>query len=422
MKMRLVQTVAGFCLLAANVLAADVSGDWEFAGTSLGDTKYARITFQLAGEKLTGRLNEIALEGRVKNDEITFTGKRGDNKFGDFSGKIAGEKIEGTAKYDGQEVKWNARRFAVPPSTPQTHNFEPKEFHRVFSDSIAPALRIFPGDTVNTWSVDSGGVDRNGVKLSQGGNPQTGPFYVEGAMPGDLLEVKLTRIRLNRDFADSGDRIMAPALNPWNLPKFDDHADSTWLLDREKMLGRLKNPTAHLTNYTVQLQPFLGCVGVAPAGHQSFRTGYLGSYGGNLDYNQLREGTTVFLPVFAPGALLFLGDGHAAQGDGELTGDALETSMDIQFTVKVHPGKSTGNPYYENDEYLMASGIAGSLNDALQNATTSLFELIKRKYKLADKEVALILGTALQYNIAEVVDPLLHVVAKVRKEALSSIK
>ena len=139
------------------------------------------------------------------------------------------------------------------------------------------------------------------------------------------------------------------------------------------MIARLKNPTAHLTNYTVKLQPFLGCVAVAPSGHQSFRTGYLGNYGGNLDYNQLREGTTIYLPVFVPGALLFLGDGHAAQGDGELTGDALETSMDIEFTVSVQQGKSTGKPFFENDEYLMASGIAGSLNDALQEATSLLF-------------------------------------------------
>jgi acetamidase/formamidase len=422
MRTRIFLAAVGLCSIAVRVFAADVSGDWEFAGTSLGDTKYARVTFHTDGEKLTGRLSEITLEGRVKEDEITFTGKRGGGKFGDFFGKIADDKIEGTAHYDGQEVKWKARRFAIPPSSPQTHDFEPKEFHRVFSDSIAPVLHIFPGDTVNTWSVDAGGVDRNGVKLSQGGNPQTGPFYVEGAMPGDLLEVKLTKIRLNRDYAVSGDRIMAPALNPWNLPKFEDHADGTWLLDREKMLGRLKHPTPHLTNYTVRLQPFLGCIAVAPPGHQSFRTGYLGSYGGNLDCNLLREGTTVYLPVFAPGALLFVGDGHAAQGDGELTGDALETSMDIQFTVKLHQGKSTGNPYFENDEYLMASGIAGSLNDALQGATSSLFDIIKRDYKLGDKEAALVFGTALQYNIAEVVDPLVHVVAKVRKEALAKLK
>jgi amidase len=422
MKLKFLFMALPLCSMLANVPAADLSGDWEFAGTSLGETKYARIHFKMEAEKLTGNLNEIRLEGSATNDQIKFTGKRGGEKFGDFSGTVQGDKIEGTAKYDGQDATWTARRFPSPPATLRTHTFEPKEFHRVFSDSIPPVLRIFPGETVKTWSVDSGGIDSKGTKLSLGGNPQTGPFYVEGAMPGDLLVVKLNRIRLNRDSAESGDRIMAPAMNPWNLPKFEDRANGKWVLDREKMIARLKNPTAHLTNYTVKLQPFLGCVAVAPSGHQSFRTGYLGNYGGNLDYNQLREGTTIYLPVFVPGALLFLGDGHAAQGDGELTGDALETSMDIEFTVSVQQGKSPGKPFFENDEYLMASGIAGSLNDALQEATSLLFNILKYEYTLSDKEVALILGTAVEYNIAEVVDPLVHIVAKLRKEALANLK
>lgn len=403
-------------------MSADVGGDWVFAGTSLGDTKYARVHFKVDGEKLTGRLNEISFEGTVKNDDINFTGKRGSEKFGDFSGKVHGEKMEGTAKYDGADVKWTARRFAAPPAKPQTHTFEPKEFHRLFSDSIPPALHIFPGDTVKTWTVDAGGTDSKGVRRSGGGNPETGPFYVEGAMPGDLLVVKINRLRLNRDWAESGNRVSANAMIPWSLPKYEDKADGTWLLDREKLIGRLKNPTPHLTNYTVKLEPMLGCIAVAPPGHQSFRTGYLGNYGGNLDYNQIREGTTVYLPVFAPGALLFVGDGHALEGDGELTGDALETSMDIEFTVSVREGKLTGSPCAENDEYLMACGIGNSLTDALQSATSSLFEWLKRDYKLGDKEAALVLGTAMHYNIAEVVDPLAHVVAKIRKDVLVNVK
>src|SRR5207244_1672301 len=115
-----------------------------------------------------------------------------------------------------------------------------------------------------------------GVRRCPGGNPQTGPFYIEGAMPGDLLAVKINRLKLNRDSAESGNRIVASALSPYNLPKFDDPADGTWLLDREKGVGRLKNPTKHLTNYTVKLQPMLGCIATAPPAHQAFRTGYLG--------------------------------------------------------------------------------------------------------------------------------------------------
>lgn len=174
-------------------------------------------------------------------------------------------------------------------------------------------LRIFPGDTVRTWTVDAAGTDSKRVWRSQGGNPQTGPFYIEGAMPGDTLVVKLTRVRLNRDSAISSGRIASSALTPGYVErtKYQDNFDSDWVLDRVNGVARLKNPSAHLKNYTIPLQPMLGCIAVAPPGHQSFRTGYPGTFGGNMDYNQMREGATVYLPVFAPGALLFVGDGHA---------------------------------------------------------------------------------------------------------------
>jgi len=419
--------VFGIPPFSGHVLAAaDVSGEWEFAGVYLNDTNYARVTLQTDGEKLTGRLNELKLEGTMKGSELAFGARRPNGaSFGDFTGKVAGNRLSGTAVWAGdRKVNWWAKRAAMPPATPQVHDFEPAQFHRVFSDAIAPALRIFPGDTVRTWTVDAGGVDSKGVTRSPGGNPQTGPFYVEGALPGDTLVVKLNRVRLNRDYANSGNRIVPTAVSPNYVQgtKYAEKFDSTWVLERERGIARLKNPSLHLTNYTVKLQPMLGCIAVAPPGHQAFRTGFLGSYGGNLDYNQLREGTTVYLPVYAPGALLFVGDGHAAQGDGELTGDALETSMDVEFTVGLVKGAMNSGPRAENDDYLMALGIANSLPDALRAATTELAEWLQRDYRLQPDEAALVLGTALEYNIAEVVDPLVHVVAKLRKEHLRRLK
>ena len=140
-----------------------------------------------------------------------------------------------------------------------------------------------------------------------------------------------------------------------------------------------------------------------------------------MDYNQLREGTTVYLPVFALGALLFVGDGHALQGAGELTGDALETSMEFSFSVDLIKGKGLNMPRAENAEYRMASGIANSLPEALQQATTNLSQWLAADYKLTPNEVALVLGTAIQYDVAEVVDPLVHVVARIDKKALASL-
>jgi acetamidase/formamidase len=166
----------------------------------------------------------------------------------------------------------------------------------------------------------------------------------------------------------------------------------------------------------------LGCVGVAPGGGNQYRSGALGGYGGNMDYNQLREGVTVYLGVNVPGALLFVGDGHATQGAGELTGDALETSMDIEFTVELQQGNGPGNPRFENADYLMASGIAGSIDDAFRGATTNLVRWLERKYGLNAAEVSSVLGTAMVYEVAEVVDPSVHVVAKIPKAVLAGLK
>jgi acetamidase/formamidase len=166
----------------------------------------------------------------------------------------------------------------------------------------------------------------------------------------------------------------------------------------------------------------LGCVGVAPPNGQTFRSGWLGPWGGNMDYNGLREGVTVYLPVFQDGALLFVGDGHALEGDGELTGDALETSMDVEFTVNLIRGMSTQAPRFENDEFLMASGIGGSLQDALQQSTTQLANWLQRDYKLSPNESNIILGAAMRYEIAEVVDPQVHIVAKISKAVLATLK
>jgi acetamidase/formamidase len=126
--------------------------------------------------------------------------------------------------------------------------------------------------------------------------------------------------------------------------------------------------------------------------------------------------------VFEPGALLFVGDGHAAQGDGELTGDALETSMDVEFTVDVLQGKSSGGPRLESAEYVMALGIANSLPEALQRATTQLARWLEDEYKLNSSEVAMVMGFAVKYDIAEVVDPHVNVVAKIPRSGLAGLK
>jgi len=406
--------------------SADISGMWVATAMVMGEPRVGRFVFKVDGEKLTGTgLNNLLINGKLDGSKLEFgLWTASGTPRATLKGTVENGKMSGTIVLNGQPGTWTAERLATRPAdAPRLHTFEPTQFHRLFSGSIAPVLRIFPGDTVHTWSVDAGGVDHQSVRRSMGGNPQTGPFYIEGALPGDMLVVHLKRLRLNRDFAVSGSSIAGSALAPYYLQGIKEvpNFDSKWKLDRERGVATLANPTEKLKNFSITLRPMLGCVGVAPPRNQAFATGDLGPYGGNMDYNEVREGTTLYLPVFQTGALLFMGDGHAAQGDGELTGDALETSMEIEFTVDVIQGKSSGGPRAENDEYLMAFGIGGSLQDALQRATTALAQWIESDYKLNSAEVAVVLGTSIRYDVAELVDPHIHVVAKIKKSALAQI-
>lgn len=414
--------------LCGCVLAADLTGTWNLHLIRFGEeVNGARVELKAEGSKVTGTLNELKLEGTVEGEtlQLKLTRPNG-SAWGTLDGKVTGDNIAGNVHQGSDTFQWTARRApAARAGGPRTHTFEPVAFHRQFSGSIPPVLHIEPGDTVKTTTVDAGGTDAKGVRRSMGGNPETGPFYVDGAMPGDTLAIRFNRIRLNRDTAGSGDRIVAGALEPYYFRdlKFDDKFDSEWKLDREAGFATPAKPTDRMKNFRVKLSPMLGCVGVAPPANQALRSGWLGPWGGNMDYNGLREGVTVYLPVFQEGALLFVGDGHAVQGDGELTGDALETSMDVEFTVNLVKGERFGSgPRMESDDYLMASGIAGSLPDALQTATTTLARWLERDYKLTPNEVALVLGSSMRYDIAEVVDPQVHIVAKVSKAVLAGLK
>jgi acetamidase/formamidase len=419
-----------FALLAFALpaLAQSPAGNWIANLKFFDRDNYQRMELKVDGTKVTGKLDGDALDGTYENGRIQATVKPNPRTTITLDGRVEGDRITGSAKAieeDGtSELVWEARRAPEPSMSHRTHTFEPSQFQHFFSDAIEPVLRINPGDSVKTWSVDAGGTDPKGVRRTSGGNPLTGPFYIEGAVPGDTLAVRFTRIRLNRDTAISGPMIVNGALNPGYVEqrKRVEGYNSDWKLDREGGFAMLQKPTEALKNYRVPIAPMLGCVGVAPPAGMRYRSGFLGSFGGNMDYGQLREGVTVYLPVFVPGALLFVGDGHALQGAGELTGDALETSMDIEFTVELNPGMAPPAPRFENADYFMASGIAGSIDDAFRGATTNLVRWMERKYGLNAAEVSSVLGTSIAYDVAEVVDPSVHIVAKVPKSVLAALK
>ena len=409
----------------------DISGVWEVSTVLFGKTwTVERFIFEVNDEQVTGvasneSLGELRIEGKAVGQNIQFNLLSLDSAYAvNYEGLIHNGAISGTVRMDGAQYEWTARRTATRPSQhPRVHHFVPQEFHRVFSGLIAPALRVFPGDTVRTETVDSGGRDGDSVVRSLRGNPVTGPFYIEGAVPGDTLVVHFSRVRLNRDTAYSGRSIIRNALTPNYLQSVNPviDFDRNWQLDIERGVAMLANPTPRLVNFEVALQPMLGCVGVAPPRSQAISTGDSGNHGGNMDYNEIGEGTTVYLPVFQQGAMLLMGDGHAVQGDGELTGAALETSLKIEFTVEVLAGKSIGTPRSENDKFLMAIGIGGSLTQAVQRATSELARWLQSDYNLNAAEVAMVLGTSMRYDVAELVGKQVSIVAKISKSVIAQL-
>ncbi len=303
------------------------------------------------------------------------------------------------------------------------HEFEPTTFH-VTIGSHEPVLRVADGDTIATWCVDAGGYDRSFERITEGGNPQTGPFYVEGAKPGDTLEVRLDRLWPNRERGFTGTLVAPGVVDPWFASRLAyDSApeDDFWTLDLERGTARLESPPPGLESLPeLPLEPMLGCFGVAPSRGQAISCATSGPHGGNMDYRGFREGVTVYFPVFVEGALLHVGDGHALQGDGEIVGTGIEVSFDVELTVRVLEGKAIHWPRAENDEFVMAVGNARPLDQALQHATTELMRLLEDDFGLSHRASSALLGQCIRYDIGNVYDPAYTVVAKIEKAFLPS--
>lgn len=270
---------------AAGLLYAQ-SGDWLITLTEFGQPQYQRAELKFDGEKITGRTGPLTLEGTVRGGQVEMEAKLPNGAIaGKLSGTWTNGEIRGQGTRGTSPVQFTARLIPPRPAAQQTHRFTPTVFYNYFNSSAPPVLTIFPGDTVESWSVDAGGTDAEGKRRSPGGNPLTGPFYVEGALPGDTLSVHFTRIHLTRDSAGSGQRVSPNALEPRYLAQQKDvqNFDSNWTLDRQGGQARLTKPTEKLKDYRVPMKPMLGCVGVAPPQQQSLRSGYLGTFGGNMD-------------------------------------------------------------------------------------------------------------------------------------------
>jgi amidase len=301
-----------------------------------------------------------------------------------------------------------------------THDFEPTHFH-VTIGSHEPVLRVASGDTIRTWCVDAAGCGRDGEQITDGGNPQTGPFLVQGAEPGDTLAVNLDRIWPNRLRGVSGQVVAPHVVDPSfvsELPSRDVGGD-WWSLDLDLGTARLEDPPHGLEALgELPLAPMLGCFGVAPPRGQAISTATSWTHGGNMDDRGFRAGVTVYFPVFVDGALLHVGDGHALQGDGEIVGTGIEVSVDVELTVEVLKGKEISWPRAEDDEFVMAIGNARPLDEAVQHATTELMRLLAEDYGLDYRASSALLGQCIRYDVGNVFDPAYTAVAKIEKRLL----
>jgi acetamidase/formamidase len=309
---------------------------------------------------------------------------------------------------------------ALPSQPPQAHRFQPTAYYTTYSFAHPPALHIRPGDRVATTTIDAAGFDASGKRVSPGGNPQTGPFYVEGAEPDDTLVVTIDKIAPNRATGYSGSLLAPYAVTPQAIAdRIDrDPKRMIWNIDVAKGTVSIDSPDLTPPRLELPLRPMLGCIAVAPARKEAIAAITPGAFGGNMDYAGMTAGVTLMLPVNEPGALLFLGDGHARMGEAEAAGTGVETSMDVEFTVHLVKKKPIAWPRLETDAYIMVLGSARPLLEAFQLATSEMHRWLIADYGFSERGASTFMGQALEYEIANVVDPNFTVVAKMRKGLL----
>ncbi len=288
-----------------------------------------------------------------------------------------------------------------------------ENIHREWNSEIDPVLRVEPGEIVryncrDSWDglitpeMTSEGVP-DALENRTGGMPLTGPIWVEGALPGDVLEIEI----LNVDHADWGWTVFRPSEDEFGLlyEEFDHWGLHYWHLNDE--VGEF------VDGIKVPLDPFPGTIGLAPKDDSIRELGPPHNAGGNIDTKHLTAGTTLFLPVKVPGGFLSIGDGHAAQGDGEICGGAIETPMTIDVRISVDTERSITQPQYWMPDgpasrgtvsTYATTGISNNLMEAARKATSAMVRHLHEERGLSRDDAYILTSVAANLTINEVVD------------------
>ena len=279
-----------------------------------------------------------------------------------------------------------------------------------------PVLTIQSGDTVTiqamaTYSpttLRNGGVKEEDIEpelkaiydqvqdKGPGGHILTGPIFIEGAEPGDTLEVRIQKIRLNTAYATNGFRPTRGV-----LPKEDFDRDRSKIipLDRDRMVALFAS------NIEIPLHPFFGSMGVAPpAAAGRINSGPPGIHAGNLDNKDLVEGTKLFIPVHVKGALFEVGDGHAGQGNGEVDITAMETSLTGTFQFVLRKDMHLKGPRGETPTHWIAMGLDPSLDQATIYAVRDAIDFLVTEKHLSREDAYALCSVAVDFNITQAVD------------------
>jgi amidase len=292
-----------------------------------------------------------------------------------------------------------------------------------------PVLHLKSGDILDTNTLDcfGNGLKKPGDTLSMatGDNPLAGPFYVEGAEPGDTLAVKILDLQVD---GNTGIGAFAPGFGAINETNYTpmlhaplpervwfypiNHADNTATFKALDSDFSVKIP----------IHPFFGCIGVAPANGEARSSVVPAEFGGNMDSPEASVGNTVYFPVNVKGGLLYIGDGHAAMGDGEIAGTAIEVPLKARLQLSVIKGRTISWPQFENDDAIMTVGAYRPVDDALRIAFTELVYWIHKDYGLSELDAYELLSKVGRIHLNEMVDPNYVVVASVEKKYLPKKK
>jgi amidase len=288
-----------------------------------------------------------------------------------------------------------------------------------------PVARLRSGDILETNTVDAFGnaIQKPGDTLSQvkGDNPLTGPFYIEGAEPGDTLAIKILQLEVD---ANQGVGAVAPGFGALTQTVYTPmlHAplpEKIWFypIDHATNTATFKALDSNFS-VNIPLHPFFGCIGVAPGGGEVRSSIVPEAFGGNMDSPEASVGNTIYFPVNMAGALLYMGDGHAAMGDGEVAGTAIEVPLRVRLQVNVIKGQKINWPRFENDQAIMTVGAYRPLDDCLRIAFTELVAWIHRDYGLSELDSYELLSKVARIHLNEMVDPNYVIVASIEKKYL----